>query len=133
MIAFALTFLRANWKLLAALSLALSALLWSRHQGAESIRKEEAKSLARAQVVVAKRVVKAQVITTKVAGKLTADRVQIHQHTQALLARVKTDVPPADDAACHPGPLFVRDFNAAALGSPPELPGPANGPERPAR
>lgn len=135
-----LGFFRANPRLLLAglaLIAGLSLLAYERHQligkGERTEQAREAVRLDAARKAVAKREVKASKISVRVSTKLSADRDQIHQNTQALLARVKTDVSPSDDAACHPGPLFVRDFNSAALGGSPELPGAGDGHDSPAR
>lgn len=108
-------------QLAAALAL-LSAILWfSAHEravGREGEQKAEAVRLEAAKKAIAQREAQATKISADASDKLSAQRAQIQQLTQALSSKVHTYVPPAADRQCVVNLGFVRAYDAAALGSP---------------
>lgn len=97
-------------------------------QGVAKEQRAEAARLKAAQSKVAKREDKAAKITADVGADLQKNRVQIAYRTRVLIKEVPAYVSPAADAECVVPAGFVRLHDAAALGSPTGVPGPARGP-----
>jgi len=101
------------------------AYLIGRHNGVQAEKAAEASRQAKAAKVVAKREDAAKAISTDVAAKTEAARVEIRYRTKTLIEKVPVYVPASADAGCSIPRSFVQLHDAAAAG----LPAPAGGPD----
>lgn len=86
--------------------------------GREHERKEQAKALAQAEKVVAKKEEQAQKITEKVAEKVAEKQIEYRTVTKTLIKEVPKYVTVEADAECVIPVGFVRLHDTAAAGSP---------------
>lgn len=89
--------------------------------GVKQERAAEAKRLEKAKVKVAKREVKADAITSKVATERVKEQARIEYRTKILVKEIPTYVSPAADSRCILPVGWVRLHDAAASGSAPSL------------
>jgi hypothetical protein len=126
-------FIRSPWGLRLVLALVVlmvigGAFLSGRSHGVRIEKAAEARRLEAARKDVAKREAKAVRITSGIATKTDAARVEIRTRTVTLIQKVPTYVTPASDAQCIVPVGFLRLYNAAAAGVPTPAGGPVEAP-----
>lgn len=123
MLATVVTFLRSpigKWVMIG-LTVLFSLLALSRcsyNAGREHERKEQAKAVAKAEKVIAKKTEQAENITQKVAEKVAEKQIEYRTITKTLVKEVPRYVPVEADAKCVLPVGFVRLHDTAAAGSP---------------